>query len=119
MRFWERPKKEILLPLLFDENANEIARMRIRLFLKKGKLRDYTVQLEYKIGGDWKEVLRYNYAHGFAHRDIHSIGGKKWKEDLGGASDLNMFVQMAKKDISENFEEYIRNFQSGKKWKPK
>lgn len=119
MRFWERPKKEYVLPLLFDENTNEIARIRIRLFLKKSRLRDYTVQLEYKVKGDWKEVIRYNYAHGFAHRDIHSITGKKWKEELGGAIDLNIFVQMGKKDITENFEEYIRNFESGRRWKPK
>ena len=119
MRFWERPKKEFVLPLLFDENLNETARMRIRLFIKKGKLKDYTVQLEYKTKDEWYEVIRYNYAHGFAHRDVHSITGKKWKEELGGSSDLSTFVQIGKKDISENFEEYIRNFESGKRWKPK
>lgn len=43
MRFWERPKKEIIKLLEFDENGRELSRLRTRLFIKKGKLKNYVV----------------------------------------------------------------------------
>ena len=40
------------------------------------------VQLEVKHGGNWKEVVRYDCTHGFAHRDSYDLSRKHVKEEL-------------------------------------
>lgn len=116
MRFWEKPKKEIVIPLDYDENGNEIARMRIRLFIKRGKLENYVVQLEYnvrKLLNRWKNIVRYNFYHGFAHKDLLKSNGRYIKEEIGRFEDLSKVVVIAIKDIKDNFEKYIREYESG------
>ncbi len=116
MRFWERPKKEFAEFLLFDDKGEEIARMRVKLFIKKSKLENYVVQLEYKVGEflkEWATVVRHNCYHGFSHKDVFSASGKGKKIELGKFKDLNEAVKFAIKDIKENAKEYIREFEKG------
>jgi len=116
MRFWERPKKEFIIGLLFDEKGNEIAKMRVRFFIKNGKLENYVAQLEYKLKGffeRWKVVVRHNCYHGFSHKDMFTASGKKRKVELGKFTDMNEAVEFAIKDISNNFESYIREYERG------
>jgi len=40
------------------------------------------VQLEVKVEGVWKEVIRYDCAHAYAHRDTYNLLGKQEKENL-------------------------------------
>ncbi|OHC08787.1 MAG: hypothetical protein A2545_01435 [Planctomycetes bacterium RIFOXYD2_FULL_41_16] len=40
---------------------------------QSGKVVKFMVQLEIKHEGSWKEVVRYDCAHGYAHRDSYNI----------------------------------------------
>ena len=40
------------------------------------------VQLEIMHEGNWKEAVRYDCAHGYAHRDSYDLRGKHTKEEL-------------------------------------
>lgn len=116
MRFWERPKKDIVKEIGFDENGNPVTKLRIRLFIKRGKLHNYTVQLEHLLEEDWKQVVRFNCFHGFVHKDIYNITGEQTdKIDLGEFDDLRDAVSLAIKDINDNHEYYIRKFKKGLK----
>jgi len=68
---------------------------------------DFVVQLEHKMNDDWKEIVRYNYAHGFPHRDLILSNGSKRKERIHG-EDLNEVFNFAVEDIKMNWERYLR-----------
>jgi len=114
MRFWERPKKEIVKEIEFDENGNPLTRLRIRLFIKGGEIYNYTVQLEHSLKEEWKQIIRFNCFHGFAHKDVYNIAGEQIdKIDLGTFDNLKDAVSLAIKDINDNHKEYVRRFRKG------
>src|SRR5947209_5296118 len=43
---------------------------------EKGKVVDFVVQLEVKVGGAWKAIIRYDCAHDFAHVDRYNRNGE-------------------------------------------
>ncbi len=58
------------------------------------------VQLEVRMEGVWKEVIRYDCAHGYAHRDTYNLLGKQKKENLLlGFEDA---LTLADDDIDDN-----------------
>ena len=114
MRFWERPTKEFLRDMEFDENGKPITKMRIRIFLKRGKVCNYVVQLEHLIDVDWKQVVRFNYYHGFYHKDFYNLEGQQIKKvNLNEFSGIIEAVDFAVADISRRYKEYIRTFKEG------
>lgn len=111
MNLFGDPKKEIINELEFDENGELVTRARMRLFITKGKIENYVVQLEHLMGNDWKQVVRFNYSHGFVHKDIFDIYGNQVnKIDLGSSTNLKHVVESAIKDIKENYKDYIDKF---------
>lgn len=52
-------------------------RMRVKLTINKGKLSDLVFQYESFIDNHWREIVRYDLAHGFFHRDFVFPKGKK------------------------------------------
>jgi hypothetical protein len=50
--------------LLDEENA-----LRVRFNLDQGQVIEFVVQFECLFESGWKAVIRYDTAHGFAHRD--------------------------------------------------
>ncbi len=45
-------------------------RLQVWMKIEKGLMADFLVQLEHGTGDEWKQIVRYNYAHGFPHRDV-------------------------------------------------
>ncbi len=114
MRFWERPAKDMVREMEFDDEGKPITKMRIKLFINKGKIDNYVVQLEHLMDSNWKQVVRFNYYHGFAHKDVYNKNGEQARKvDSGIFSDLKDAVDMAITDISRNYKEYIRKFKEG------
>ena len=68
--------KEYIIP--YSENARK------RHYHKtlRGKVVKFMVQLEIEYEGRWKEVVRYDCAHGYTHRDSYDLRGKQKKENL-------------------------------------
>ncbi|MBM3304071.1 MAG: hypothetical protein FJY76_03160 [Candidatus Aenigmarchaeota archaeon] len=111
MRFWERPKKEMVVDIENDEAGEPFIRMRTRLFIHKGKITNYVVQLEHLVGEDWKQVIRFNCYHGIVHKDIYNMDGRQVRKvDMGSFSDLKDAVDFATNDIRGRYKEYIRRF---------
>jgi len=69
------------------------------------------VQLEVTHEGIWKEVVRYNCTHGFAHRDAYNLSGKHVKEEL--YLSFEDALTLADDDIDDNWETYKHSFLEG------
>jgi hypothetical protein len=78
-----------------------------------GLIVDFVVKLILKIGQEFYEVIRFDSAHGFPHKDIlapdGSIKRKVWYELF----DNNQALDLAVRDLKDNYEIYIERF---RKW---
>lgn len=77
----------------------------------KGKVIGFTVQLEVFVKDQWREVIRYDSAHGFAHMDRYYLDGRKVKKELN--LELNEALTLADEDIKENWKVYQKAFLEG------
>ncbi|MFH0812731.1 MAG: hypothetical protein V2A69_07805 [Pseudomonadota bacterium] len=96
---------EYVLPL------GEKARKRHYYETDKGRIASFAVQLEVLVDDQWKVVIRYDSAHGFAHIDRYYLDGRKVKKDL--QLKLSEALTLADEDIKENWKSYQRAFQEG------
>jgi hypothetical protein len=78
---------------------------------ERGKVINFTVQLEVKVKGAWQPVIRYDCAHDFSHIDRYNMRGEQAKEalQLPYAESLTL----ADDDIDLNWETYKMRFLEG------
>ena len=76
---------------------------------KKGKIVFFRVQYETRIGNQWYPVVRYDTAHGVAHRDLLDIKGHVKKTPLFN-QDYNDALSFAESDLKTNWLFYKRAF---------
>jgi len=98
-------EKEYIIPY------SEDARKRHDHKTIRGKVVKFTVQLEVKYERNWKEVVRYDCAHGYAHRDSYNLLGKHTKEEL--YLSFEDALTLADDDIDDNWETYKHKFLEG------
>lgn len=98
-------EKEYIIPY------NKEARKRHYHKTVKGKVKRFVVQLEVEYNGMWKEVVRYDCAHGFAHRDAYNLQGKHIKDELHLS--FEDALTLADEDIDDKWEYYKRIFLEG------
>lgn len=77
----------------------------------RGKVLKFMVQLEVKYEGKRKEVVRYDCAHGYAHRDSYNLGGKHKKDEL--YLSFEDVLTLADDDVVDNWETYKHGFLEG------
>lgn len=99
------PDKQYLILLDID------ARKRHYHLTEVGRIIKFVVQLEVKIGGSWKEVIRYDCSHDYAHKDSYDVEGRCKKINL--FLDYEDALTLADDDINENWEIYKENFLRG------
>ena len=75
----------------------------------KGKVMNFSVQLEMRHNDKWHPVIRYDTAHGFAHRDFIHPNGKVEKTSLF-LQDYNEALIFAEEDLKTNWELYREKF---------
>lgn len=75
----------------------------------KSRIIDFSLQVEVKIKGRWQPIVRYDTAHGFAHRDIIHPDGRIEKTALN-LSDFNDALNFADNDLEVNWETYRKRF---------
>jgi hypothetical protein len=71
----------------------------------KGRVVEFIVQYETKLQDKWVPVIRYDTAHGFAHKDILNPDGTSEKILLGNVN-YNELLTFAERDINENWQRY-------------
>ncbi len=76
---------------------------------EKGKIVFFRVQYETKIDDVWYPVVRYDAAHGFAHRDLLSTKGDVKKTPLFN-QDFNDALTFAENDLKSNWAYYKERF---------
>jgi hypothetical protein len=86
-------------------------RYRVRFEADKGKVFEFVVQLERLKNDIWKPVVRYDTAHGFAHRDRYDAAGQTAQHEPLPAADFNDALTYAIKDIRTNWEAWIAEYE--------
>lgn len=76
---------------------------------ERGKIVFFRVQYETRIGENWHPVVRYDTAHGFAHRDLLNIAGNVKKTPLFN-QDYNDALTFAESDLKTNWQSYKKQF---------
>lgn len=76
---------------------------------EKGKILFFRIQYETKINDDWYPVVRYDTAHGFAHRDLLNKKGEVRKTPLFN-QDYNDALLFAESDLKDNWRLYKDRF---------
>jgi hypothetical protein len=77
----------------------------------KGRVVKFMVQLEVEYKGVWKEVVRYDCAHGFAHRDSYNLSENHTKEEL--RMSFKEVLTLADEDLDDNWEDYKDKYLKG------
>ena len=98
-------EKEYIIPYSYDVRKRHYHKT------SKGKVERFVVQLEINHEGEWKEVVRYDCAHGFAHRDSYNLAGKNKKEKL--FLSFEEALTIADDDVDDNWEFYKQKFLDG------
>ena len=78
----------------------------------RGRVVNFMVQLEVKVKGEWRPVLRYDCSHEFVHRDSYNLRGRQRKEELNLS--YEEALTLADEDIDDNWESYRSNFLQGR-----
>lgn len=76
---------------------------------EKGKIIYFRIQYETKVDDTWHPVVRYDTAHGFAHRDILNIRGDIKKTPLFNQN-YNDALTFAENDLKSNWQYYKKRF---------
>ncbi|GJQ23500.1 MAG: hypothetical protein HRU72_06495 [Planctomycetia bacterium] len=76
---------------------------------EKGKIIYFRIQYETKVGNTWYPVVRYDTAHGYAHRDILNIRGVIKKTPLFNQN-YNDALTFAENDLKSNWQYYKKRF---------
>lgn len=76
---------------------------------EKGKILFFRVQYETKIDDVWYPVVRYDTAHGFAHRDLLNIKRDVKKTPLFNQN-YNDALTFAENDLKSNWAYYKERF---------
>lgn len=94
--------------LLDEENA-----LRVRFELEKGNILKFVVQLECSFDGkNWVPVVRYDTAHGFAHRDLLHPRQPAEKTEMN-VRDFNEGLTIALFDLTNHWKDYRKRYE---KW---
>lgn len=99
------PETQYTLQLLED------ARIRHYHRTERGRVVEFVVQLEVQVEGVWRQAIRYDTAHGFAHIDRLRLRGDRTKERL--FLRFRDALSRAEKDLSENWSAYRERFLRG------
>jgi len=98
-------KKEFLKHL--DNEGLE--RVRMKIVVDKGKVKDIVVQYETLLNDKWIAIIRYDCAHGFFHRDVISPTGDKEKKAIA-IENLENALQYAEQDIKDRWKFYKQRY---------
>ncbi|MEW6068424.1 MAG: hypothetical protein AB1610_09060 [Nitrospirota bacterium] len=87
-------------------------RLRVYAQKEKGTILEFVVQYEALIPGEWQPIIRYDTAHGFAHKDIIKADGGIIKQPLFFET-YNLAFTYATIDLKANWKKYREEFERG------
>lgn len=91
--------------LFDDKNA-----ARVRFALERDEVTEFVVQLECQFNGNWFPVVRYDTAHGFAHRDVLHPMEATEKTEMP-VRDFNEGLTFAIRDLALNWDKHRARYE--------
>ncbi len=85
--------------------ADQTDRLRVTLRKDKGEILGFVVQYEMFMSEEWRPVVRYDTAHGFAHKDVIRSNGEVVKQPLFFET-YNLALTFATIDLKMNWRQY-------------
>lgn len=85
-------------------------RYRVSFVTEHGVVLSFTVQLEVAAADRWIPLIRFDTAHGCAHRDRYQPDGTVVKHELVPASDFNQALTFAERVVRSRWEELAGPF---------
>ena len=95
--------KELRFTVMLSPEQKD--RLRVTAFKEKGKIIKFVTQYEASIKGEWRNIARYDTAHGFAHKDLIHPNGTADKQPLP-FTDFNMAFTFAIQDLKVSWKWY-------------
>jgi hypothetical protein len=92
--------------------AESTDRLRVYAQKEKGTILEFVVQYEALILGEWQPIVRYDTAHGFAHKDMMKADGGTIKQPLFFET-YNLAFTYATIDLKINWKKYREDFERG------
>ena len=89
-------------------NEGDVLRARIRV--AAGKVIRFTVQYETEVDGEPSPVVRYDSAHGMAHRDLLDDRGRVVEKRWFPGKEYGQVVTNAIADIKANWQTYLAGY---------
>ncbi len=77
----------------------------------RGEITEFLIQYEALIAGHWHPIVRYDTAHGIAHRDLCHPNGTQTKEFFSGHYSNADIMTAGQRDILENWSMYRAAFE--------
>lgn len=81
----------------------------IEITTDRGRVVRFVVQYEARIDGKWYNIVRYDSAHGYAHRDTLDERGNNYRKDELGLT-FDQAPQFAQAEIAEHWQRFRREF---------
>jgi hypothetical protein len=95
--------------LIYLDAETRLCRYRHYHVSKAKKIVEFRIQLETLVKNEWCAVVRYDTAHGKAHRDIIHLNGSQTKDWFEGYT-IEEVLTIGQKDILENWSSYRDRF---------
>ena len=89
-------------------------RYRHRHVLDGREIVEFSIQYESYITAQWRPIVRYDSAHGFAHRDILHPDGTETKVTFHNW-DYAQVVTFAERDLKQNWKIYRERYENALK----
>ncbi len=93
-----------------DLSTNLQNRMRVVAEKERGKILKFTVQYEAFLSNQWCPIVRYDTAHGFAHRDVMHPNAPAEKQSIN-FTDYNQVFTYAIQDIKHSWKQYRARYE--------
>lgn len=95
----------------FTQPVGDGCELRVRFDFDRGRVTEFTVQLECWIEGRWRPVVRYDSAHGRPHRDILDWDGRVAEKDwMPVTMDNKAAMKVAGRELKDNAAYYREAF---------
>ncbi len=99
--------------MTFTEYVRDLdadVRYRVAFTVDRGRIVEFVVQLEVAAEKQWKPVVRYDTAHGFAHCDRYSPDGNVKRHELLPVADFNQALTFATQSIRRDWQDFVQPF---------
>ena len=96
---------QFLIPL----QGSPIDRYRHYHVFDRRRIKEFTIQSEAEIDGRWREIVRYDTAHGRPYKDLLHPDGTQTKEEFLNYTDAEVLT-FGQNDIRKNWKKYREQY---------